>query len=91
VGIPLELTPKEALLLEQLLRARGAGCRKSELLPACGDGSRVVGWKLDYRMDASVVIDAPNRALGLRRVEPETLLLHSDQGNQPGLPTSATC
>ena len=42
-GHPLELTPKEALLLEQLLRARGASCRKSELLHACGDGRRVVG------------------------------------------------
>ena len=42
-GRPLELTPKEALLLEQLLRARGASCRKTELLHACGDGRRVVG------------------------------------------------
>ena len=42
-GQPLELTPKEALLLEQLLRARGASCRKSELLHACGDGRRIAG------------------------------------------------
>jgi len=28
------------------------------------------------------VIEALNRALGLRRVEPETLLLHTDQGSQ---------
>ncbi len=42
-GHPLELTNKEALLLEQLLRARGASCRKSELLHACGDGRRIVG------------------------------------------------
>lgn len=42
-GQPLELTRKEALLLEQLLRARGACCRKLELLHACGDGRRVVG------------------------------------------------
>ena len=43
---------------------------------------RVVGWKLDHRMDAALVIEALNRALGLRRVEPETLLLHTDQGSQ---------
>lgn len=42
-GQSLELTPKEALLLEQLLRARGTTCRKTELLHACGDGRRVVG------------------------------------------------
>ena len=34
---------------------------------------RVVGWKLDHRMDAALVIEALNRALGLRRVEPETV------------------
>ena len=43
---------------------------------------RVVGWKLDHRMDAALVIEALNRALGHRLVEPETLLLHTDQGSQ---------
>jgi DNA-binding response OmpR family regulator len=41
--VPLELTPKEALLLEHLLRAQGVCCRKNELLHACGDGRRVAG------------------------------------------------
>jgi len=43
---------------------------------------RVVGWKLDQRMDAALVIEALNRALGHRRVEPEKLLIHTDQGSQ---------
>lgn len=43
---------------------------------------RVVGWKLDGRMDAALVIEALNRALGHRQVGPETLLLHTDQGSQ---------
>ncbi len=43
---------------------------------------RVVGWRLDQRMDAALVIEALNRALGHRRVEPEKLLIHTDQGSQ---------
>ena len=43
---------------------------------------RVVGWKLDVRMDAALVIEALNRALGHRHVEPEKLLIHTDQGSQ---------
>jgi transposase InsO family protein len=43
---------------------------------------RVVGWKLDQRMDAALVIEALNRALGHRQVEPEKLLIHTDQGSQ---------
>ncbi len=43
---------------------------------------RVVGWKLDLRMNAALVIEALNRALGHRPVEPEMLLLHTDQGSQ---------
>ena len=42
-GAPAELTPKEALLLEQLLRARGLTCSKGQLLSGCGDGRRDVG------------------------------------------------
>ncbi|WP_432784700.1 IS3 family transposase [Cyanobium sp. BSA11S] len=51
---------------------------------------RVVGWKLDRRMDAALVIEALNRALGHRQVEPEKLLLHTDQGST-GPPTTAIC
>jgi transposase InsO family protein len=43
---------------------------------------RVVGWKLDQRMDAALVVEALNRALGHRQVEPEQLLVHTDQGSQ---------
>lgn len=43
VGQPLDLTRKEALLLEQLLRARGGCCSKDALLQGCGDGRRAVG------------------------------------------------
>lgn len=43
---------------------------------------RVVRCKLDPRMDATLVIEALNRALGHRQVEPEKLLIHTDQGSQ---------
>lgn len=43
---------------------------------------RVVGWTLAQRMDAALVIEALNRALGHRHVEPETLMIHTDQGSQ---------
>jgi len=43
---------------------------------------RVVGWALDQRMDAALVIETLNRALGHRQVEPAQLLLHTDQGSQ---------
>ena len=42
----------------------------------------VVGWKLDHRMDAALVIEALSRALGHRQVEPDQLLIHTDQGSQ---------
>lgn len=42
-GQPLELTRKEALVLEQLLQAEGSCCSKGELLHGCGDGRREVG------------------------------------------------
>lgn len=41
--VVVELTPKEALLLEQLLRAAGASVSKAELLHGSGDGRREVG------------------------------------------------
>lgn len=37
---------------------------------------RVVGWKLDQRMDAAPVIEALNRVLDHRQVERERLLFH---------------
>ncbi|MCX5949957.1 MAG: IS3 family transposase [Cyanobacteria bacterium] len=43
---------------------------------------RVVGWKLAHRMDTDLVMEALNRALGHRRVEPEQLIIHTDQGSQ---------
>ena len=43
---------------------------------------RVVGWTLGASMEASLVMEALNRALGQRQVEPEQLLIHSDQGSQ---------
>ncbi|WP_322758236.1 DDE-type integrase/transposase/recombinase [Synechococcus sp. CBW1107] len=43
---------------------------------------RVVGWTLDQRMDAALVVEALGRALGHRQVGPEQLLLPTDQGSQ---------
>jgi transposase InsO family protein len=43
---------------------------------------RVVGWTLDQRMDAALVIEALNRALGHRQVVPDQLLIRTDQGSQ---------
>jgi putative transposase len=43
---------------------------------------RVVGWTLESQMDAALVVEALNRALGHRQVEPDQLLLHTDQGSQ---------
>ena len=42
-GVSLELTRKEALLLETLLRAGGCSCSKAQLLDASADGRRDVG------------------------------------------------
>jgi putative transposase len=43
---------------------------------------RVVGWSLGASMEASLVLEALNRALGQRQVKPEQLLIHTDQGSQ---------
>jgi transposase InsO family protein len=43
---------------------------------------RVVGWTLGASMETSLVLEALNRALGQRQVEPEQLLIHTDQGSQ---------
>jgi DNA-binding response OmpR family regulator len=42
-GDAVDLTPKEALLLEQLLRAAGCSLGKAQLLHGIGDGRREVG------------------------------------------------
>jgi DNA-binding response OmpR family regulator len=42
-GGTVDLTPKEALLLEQLLRAAGRSMGKAQLLHGIGDGRREVG------------------------------------------------
>jgi putative transposase len=43
---------------------------------------RVVGWSLGASMEASLVLEALNRALGQRHVEHDQLLIHTDQGSQ---------
>jgi putative transposase len=43
---------------------------------------RILGWKLDARMVAPLAIEALSRALCNRRVEPNQLLIHTDQGSQ---------
>jgi transposase InsO family protein len=43
---------------------------------------RVVGWAMRSTMEAALVLEALNRALGHRQVEPDQLLIHTDQGSQ---------
>lgn len=43
---------------------------------------RVVGWAMGATIEASLVLEALNRALGYRQIEPDQLLIHSDQGSQ---------
>jgi transposase InsO family protein len=43
---------------------------------------RVVGWALGTTMETTLVLEALNRALGHRRIEPDQLLIHTDQGSQ---------
>jgi putative transposase len=45
---------------------------------------RVVGWTLDQRMDAALVIEAFSRALGHRQVAPDQLLIHRSGQPVPG-------
>jgi transposase InsO family protein len=40
-------------------------------------------------MEASLVLEALNRALGHRQIEPDRLLIHTDQGSQPGFKGSS--
>ena len=42
---------------------------------------RVVGWAMGASMEATLVVEALNRALGHRQIEPEQLLIHTDQGS----------
>jgi putative transposase len=39
---------------------------------------RVVGWAKGATMEATLVLEALNRALGHRQIEPEQLMIHSD-------------
>ncbi|MFM7548392.1 MAG: DDE-type integrase/transposase/recombinase [Cyanobacteriota bacterium] len=41
---------------------------------------RVVGWAMGATMQATLLLEALNRALGHRQIEPDQLLIHSDQG-----------
>jgi putative transposase len=43
---------------------------------------RVVGWAMGATMEATLVLRALNRALGHRQIEPDQLLIHTDQGSQ---------
>ncbi|MGB7563759.1 MAG: DDE-type integrase/transposase/recombinase [Prochlorococcaceae cyanobacterium] len=43
---------------------------------------RVVGWAMGATMEATLVLEALNRALGLRQIEPDQLMIHTDQGSQ---------
>jgi len=44
---------------------------------------RIVGWKLDNRLHAGLVVDALQQAVGSRRIAPG-LIFHSDRGSQYG-------
>jgi transposase InsO family protein len=43
---------------------------------------RVVGWAMGACMEATLVLEGLNRALGHRQIEPDQLLIHTDQGSQ---------
>jgi transposase InsO family protein len=45
---------------------------------------RVVGWAMGVTMEATLVLEALNRALGHRLIKTDQLLVHTDQGSQPG-------
>jgi len=42
----------------------------------------VVDWTMSATMEARLALEALNRVLGHRQIEPEQLLIHSDQGTQ---------
>jgi len=43
---------------------------------------RAVGWAMGTTMETTLVLEALKRALGHRQIEPEKLLIHTDQGSQ---------
>jgi putative transposase len=43
---------------------------------------RVIGWAMGATMEATLVLEALNRALGHRQIEPDQLMIHTDQGSQ---------
>jgi len=42
----------------------------------------IVGWKLGSSMEAKLVIEALNLALDLRKINPDHLLIHTDEGSR---------
>jgi hypothetical protein len=45
----------------------------------------VIGWA----MEAALVLEVLDRALGHRLIKPDQLLIHTDQGSQPGFKGSS--
>ena len=43
---------------------------------------RVVSWAMGVSIETTLVLEALNRALGQRQIEPDQLLIHTDQGSQ---------
>jgi transposase InsO family protein len=43
---------------------------------------RVVAWAIGITMEATLGLEALSRALGHRQIEPDQLLIHTDQGSQ---------
>ena len=43
---------------------------------------RVVGWAMAATMEASLILEALNKALGHRQIEPDQLMIHAAQGSQ---------
>ena len=43
---------------------------------------RVVGCAMGATMEATLVLEALNRALGHRQIKSDQLLIHTDQGSQ---------
>jgi len=43
---------------------------------------RLVGWAMGATMETILVLEALNRALGDRQIEPDQLLIDADQGSQ---------
>ncbi len=42
----------------------------------------MVGWAIGATIETTLVLEALNWALGQRQIEPDQLLIHTDQGSQ---------